>query len=94
MGEACQNPNYHLLLRVDLPVTIKFVATMSGYIMDVVETTISADSHSLGISLSPALVQGEYMRLVTNWMDRFMNMDLYASQIDKYVTTLIQELIV
>ena len=77
-----------------MPVIMKFVATKAGYIMDVVETPIFADSHALGLSLSPALVEGEYMRLVTNWADRLMNLDLYATQIDKYVTTIIQELIV
>ena len=78
---------------MDLPVIIKFVSTLAGYFTDVVEMTISTESHQLGISLSPALVEGEYMRLVTNWADHLMNLDLYATQIDKYVTTVIQELI-
>ena len=79
---------------MDIATIIKFVSTLAGYFTDVVEMTISTESHQLGISLSPALVEGEYMRLVTNWADRLMNLDLYATQIDKYVTTIIQELTV
>ena len=62
-----------------------FTATMKGFIVDVVNVTISADTHLIGISLSPFLVGGEYMRLIMNWVNRQMNLDLHVTQIDKWV---------
>ena len=69
--------------RLDWPVTMMFTLTMEGFIADVVNATISAESHFLSVSLSPTLVEGEYMRLVLNWVNGLMNLDLYATQIDK-----------
>ena len=61
---------------------IIFTATKDGFIPDVVNVTISAETHILGISLSPALVEGENMRLVMNWVNRQMDLDLLTTQID------------
>ena len=61
---------------------ILFTATKDEFIPDVVNVTISAETHILGISLSPALVDGENMRLVMNWVNRQMDLDLLTTQID------------
>ena len=65
---------------------MKFIATKHGFLVDLVETTITAEagSHFIGISLSPELVDGEHhMRLVMNWGLAPMDLDLHAVQIDK-----------
>ena len=74
-----------MFLSLNLPVQMMFTARKKGYIVDVVNVTISAETHLLGISLSPTLVSGEYMRLIMNWVNRQMNLDLHITQIDKWV---------
>ena len=70
-----------------------FTATMKGFIVDVINVTIPADNHLLAISLSPTMVGGEYMRLIMNWVNRQMNLDLHVTQIDKWVWKVIHKLL-
>lgn len=74
-----------MFLSLNLPAQMMFTATKKGYIVDVVNVTISAETHLLAISLSPTLIGGEYMRLIMNWVNRQMNLDLHVTQIDKWV---------
>ena len=72
--------------RFTLPVQLVFTATKPGYLMDVVNATISGGHsiHIIGISLSPELEEGEqYLRLVMNWGVRPMDLDLHSLQIEK-----------
>ena len=65
---------------------MKFIATKPGFLVDLVETTITAEagSHFIGISLSPVLVSGQHhLRLVMNWGARPMELDLHVMQINK-----------
>ena len=73
-------------IRLNEAVTMTFTAQKPGFVVDVVNSTISAEAgrHFIGISLSPSLVEGKHhMRLVMNWGIGPMDLDIHALQIDK-----------
>ena len=74
-------------IRFNKDIQMTFTAHKQGYILDVINSTISASSpsHLIGISLSPVLESGQHhLRLVMNWGARPMELDLHVMQIDKW----------